>query len=939
MSNCAQILFRLLRYATTSIFDFWCSRTSAEKADGADRKNADRVDGPASALLGDSRFCISMLSTDLRHHMIGTKLAHYEITGHLGSGSMGEVYQATDTTLGRSVAIKILPEAFAHDADRLARFKREARVLASLNHPNIAAIYGLEQSAIQHFLVMELVGGETLAERIKRGRIPVDESLGFAKQIAEALEAAHENGVIHRDLKPANIKVTSDGQVKILDFGLAKAFASEPSSAHLSDSPTLSMAATNVGVILGTAAYMSPEQAKGRTVDRRCDIFSFGCVVYEMLTGYPAFPGDDVTEILGRVVTAEPDWSRLPAGIPAAIPRMLRRALKKDPRQRLGDIRDARIEIDEAGTEVEKPVARVSARGVRLAWILASAGVLVSGVLAIPAVRYLREAPPPSLPETRLDVVTSDTTDPVSFALSPDGLQIAFVASGDGASRLWLRSLDSTTAQPLAGTEGAAYPFWSPDGHSLGFATDDKLKLVDTGGAAPRTLSTVSASRGGGSMNAAGVILFTPAQRSSLFRVLASGGEAVAVTKRDGQSSHRFPYFLPDDRHFLFHSDGPPETGGIYLGSLDSTETRRLTPSNTAGVYLSSGWLLWVRAGALVAQRLDLERKVLTGSPVTLADSVANAVSVSASGLVAYRASGNNRRQLAWFDRSGKPLGTIGSPDENGPNIPSLSSDGSQAAVQRRLQGNVDIWLLDGTRSSQFTFDPALDRNPILSPDGTIVFNSNRRGHIDLYQTSGPGREELLWESAQDKFPSDWSRDGRFILYHSFDAQTVRDLWVLPMYGDRHPCEFLKTNFDERWASFSPDGHWVAYMSNESGTNEIYVRPFAQQSPCPSTPSHAGARWRVSSAGGIHPRWRPDSKELYYIAFPNAQMMAVRITPTGTTLDHGTPVPLFPTRIPGSAENIREYDVSRDGRFLINTILNEASSPITILQNWKPPVK
>ena len=891
--------------------------------------------------------------------MIGTKLAHYQITAHLGSGGMGDVYQATDGKLGRSVAIKLLPEAFARDAERAARFEREARVLASLNHPNIAAIHGLEESEGRKFLVMELVPGETLAERIRRGPIPIDEALGIAKQMAEALEAAHdsEKAIIHRDLKPANVKITPEGKVKVLDFGLAKAY--EPASAHpdLSNSPTLSMAMTNAGVILGTAAYMSPEQAKGRPVDRRTDIFAFGAVLYEMLTGRPAFEGDDLTEILGRVVTADPDWNRLPEKTPRAIQKLLRRALKKDPRQRLADIRDARLDIEDALNEpaVAAPVT-LPARGSRLAWIVAAAALLVAVVLTIPALRYLRETPPTDAPETRVEIVTPATADPISFALSPDGRQIVFVASGDGASRLWLRSLATTTAQPLAGTEGAVYPFWSPDSRSVGFTAEGRLKRLDIGGGAPQTLATVTTSRSG-AWNADGVILFSPSNASPLFRVPASGGEAVAVTTLDRQTSHRFPSFLPDGRQFLFYAQGTQETAGIYLGSLDSAETRRLAAADAAGVYLPSrmggmaGWLLWVRAGTLVAQRLDLGQKTLTGDPVTLADPVAvdagtfaSAVSVSASGLVAYREGGASRRQLTWFDRSGKALGALGAPDENGLNNPSVSPDGRRVAVFRTVQGNTDIWLLDGTRSSRFTFDVAIDRNPIWFPDGSrIVFDSNRKGPRDLYQksSSGAGVEELLVESPRNKFASDWSAAGRFILYHSIDPQTTWDLWVQPMEGDRKPWVFLKTRFDERHGQFSPDGRWVAYRSNESGRNEIYIRPFAAPAASSAAAGPAAGQWQVSTAGGIHPRWRPDGKELYYIG-PNGEMMVAPIAATATALEPGTPVSLFASRIVGGGEDIglgRQYDVTRDGRFLINTVLDDASSPITLIQNWKPPAQ
>jgi eukaryotic-like serine/threonine-protein kinase len=877
--------------------------------------------------------------------MIGSKVAHFEITALLGSGGMGDVYQATDTKLGRSVAIKVLPEAFTHDADRLARFEREARVLASLNHSNIAAIHGLEESGGRSLLVMELVEGETLADRISRGPIPVDEALPIAKQICEALEAAHEKGIIHRDLKPANIKITPDAKVKVLDFGLAKAFEGESTNANLSKSPTLSMAATNAGLILGTAAYMSPEQAKGRTVDRRTDIFAFGCVLYEMLTGQPTFDGEDVGEILARVIEREPDWSKLPAKIPPRIQELLRRCLEKDPKKRKQSAGDVRIDIELALTEPGVAVStNAPARNSRLAWILAfAAAALVAAVLIVPAVRHLRETPPPSPPETRTDIVTPATTQPFSFALSPDGRQFVFVASGDGASRLWLRPLDKRAAQPLTGTEGASFPFWSPDSRSIGFFADRKMKRIDIAGGSPQTLT--DAYNSGGTWSPDGLILFAQNGNGPLFRISVSGGAAVAVTKLEKQTAHRFPQFLPGGRQFLFYAQGTPETQGIYLGSLDAAETKRLTAADAAGVYAPSGWLLFIRGGTLLAQRLDLSRHELTGDSVTVADPVAfdslsfaGATSVSATGLMAYRVGGTNRRQLTWFDRSGKVLGAFGDP--GGGDLVQLSPDGRRVAVHRTVQGSVDIWLLDSTRATRFTLDASIDRFPIWSSDGSrIVFQSNRKGTFDLYQkpSSGGGSEELLVDSPQIKNPNDSSSDGRFLLYHSQDSQTERDLWVLPMERDRTPFVFLKTGFDERSSQFSPDGRWVAYTSNESGRYEINVRPFRGRSSLGAADHDAGGQWQVSTAGGIYPRWRPDGKELYYVA-PDGKLMAAPITVNGATIDPGSPVALFETHIVGGgADNGQgwQYDVSRDGRFLIN--VDDAASPITLIQNWKPP--
>ena len=939
-----------------------------------------------------------MPGADSRDIMIGRTLAHYEITSHLGSGGMGDVYQATDAKLGRSVAIKFLPDAFNDDHERVARFEREARVLASLNHPNIAAIYGLEQSAAQNFLVMELVEGPTLAEHLATRRagsaeggpagLPLDEALPIAKQIAEALEAAHEQGIIHRDIKPANIKVRPDGTVKVLDFGLAKAMepagskdpAYGPHGVGLSQSPTITTPAmTQVGMILGTAAYMSPEQARGTTVDKRADLWAFGVVLWEMLTGTRLFEGATVSDTLAAVLKTEPVWTALAPATPPAIRRLLRRCLEKDRKRRLDSAAGARLEIEDALVEASvapsafeggAAAAPATAPGGRpLAWMAALAvAAVVIAAMAVPTMRYLRETPPPSLPETRTEIVTPATADPVSFALSPDSQQIVFVASGDGASRLWLRSLSATTAQPLAtttaqplpGTEEAITPFWSPDGRSIGFFAGNALKRLDLGGGRPQTLAPAFAARGG-TWSADGVIVFAASNANPLMRVAATGGPAVAVTTLGPQQqSHRFPHLLPDGRQFLFYVPGGQDAAGIYLGSLNGSTPTRLTPADSAGVYLPSGlgsaeafreggWLLWVRAGTLVAQRLDVAEAALTGEPVTLADGVAvddfgrSAVSVAATGLVAYRTGGDSQRQLTWVDRSGTARGTVGDADATLLN-PRLSPDGRRVVVSRTVQGNTDVWVLDGGRTSRFTFDAAADWYPIWSPDGTrVVFRSSRTGGGDLYQklTNGAGAEDRLVTSDQQKTPGSWSADGRFLLYASNDPQTSGDLWVVPMVGDRTPSELMKTSFREVYGAFSPDGRWVAYHSNESGKPEIYVRPFV---PPTGTGTAAGATeglWQVSTAGGMMPTWRPDGKELYYLN-PAGAMMAAPITVTGATLAPSAPVRLFPTRIVGRGVDAglgRQYDIAPDGRFLINTVLDDASAPITLLQNWNPEAK
>jgi serine/threonine protein kinase/Tol biopolymer transport system component len=913
---------------------------------------------------------------------------------------MGEVYRATDTKLKRRVAIKILPPSVAADHDRLARFQREAEVLASLNHPNIAGIYGVEESGGATALVMELVDGLTLAELIdgavdpapsgsearqaagvgprgkqRRKGIPLADALPIAKQIAAALEAAHEQGIVHRDLKPANIKVRSDGTVKVLDFGLAKAMdPAGPMSTEVANSPTItSPALTARGMILGTAAYMSPEQARGKTVDKRADIWAFGAVLFEMLTGQRAFPGEDVTDTIVSVISKEPDWSMLPASTSPSLRSLLRRCLEKDPRQRVRDIGDVSLVLDgafETAAPQSVPSATSSGSRARLVWIatLAVAALIVAIALAIPAVRHLGEIPPPLPLETRVDIVTPPTSQPTDFAISPDGRQIIYSASGDRASQLWLRSLATTTARPLPGTEGARGPFWSPDGRSIGFMAGNALKRLDIDGGAPQTLAPVT-SASGATWSANGVIVFAPFASGTLMRAPATGGEVTAVTAfTQGQVAHFAPHFLPDGRKFLFTAVGAaPDAAGIYLGALDGSTPIRLTPANGGAVYLperpgdagpfrTSGWMLWVRERTLVGQRLDIEKAALTGELVTVADGIAvdpvgrSVVSVAATGQVAYRTAAGGDRQLTWVDRSGAARGTVFDPDST-LTLPNLAPDGRRVVVARTVQSNSDVWLLDGARTIKLTFDPALDWHPIWSPDGTrIVFRSRRTGVDNIYQklASGAGEDELLVASDQVKTPESWSADGRYLLYRSIDPQTSLDLWVLPMFGDRTPSVFLKTPFREGYGAFSPDGRWVAYESNESGRNEIYIRPFVPPSraasadkPAGKPPTPAGGQWQISTAGGIYPRWRPDGKELYYLN-PAGAMMAAPIAVIGATLAPGAPVVLFPTRIVGGGEDIaqgRQYDVASDGRFLINTVLDTAAAPITLLQNWNPEAK
>jgi eukaryotic-like serine/threonine-protein kinase len=551
-----------------------------------------------------------------------------------------------------------------------------------------------------------------------------------------------------------------------------------------------------------------------------------------------------------------------------------------------------------------------------------------------------------SLPETRLDIVTPATTLPTDFALSPDGRQIAFVATdNDGVSKLWLRSLSTTTTQPLAGTEGAAKPFWSPDSRSIGFFAGNALQRIDTAGGAPQTLVPISLPAGG-TWGADNTLLFATGV-GPLRRVSATGGEATAVTTLEPrQLGYTYPHFLPDGQQFLFYGRGTPETSGIYLGNLDGSAPVRLTAADSAGVYHPNGWLLWTRAGTLTAQRLDLAQAALTGESVTLADGITteglmSALSVSSSGLIAYRTGDRVGRQLTWVDRTGANLGTLGELDDR-QLAPSLSPDGRRVAVVRMGQSNRDIWLLDGARTSRFTFDDAEDFFPLWSPDGSkIVFRSDRTGGGDLYQksSSGASEETLLLGSDQPKSPHSWSADGRFLMYHSIGPQTGRDLWALPMTGGGDPFIVLQTPFEERWAKFSPDGRWVAYQSDASGREETYIRAFVAPDTAASDATAMSGVWQISTSGGIFPAWSPDGRELYYLD-PAGNMMAVPLSIAGDSVEVGNPIALFPTRIAGGGTDVGlgwQYDVAADGRFLINTLVGEGSTtPIRLIQNWNP---
>jgi serine/threonine protein kinase len=866
---------------------------------------------------------------------------------------MGEVCRARDMKLGRAVALKILPDALAADPDRRARFQREAQVLASLNHPNIGGIHGLEDAGGVTALVLELVEGPTLADRIADGPIPLDEALPIACQIAEALEAAHDQGIIHRDLKPSNIKLRPDGAVKVLDFGLARLTApvEGSSAARLDQSPTITSPSpmTGIGVLLGTAAYMSPEQAKGRVADKRSDVWAFGCVLYEMLAGRRAFHGDDVSDTMAAVLRGEPDWNALPSDLSPAVRTLLRRTLEKDRRDRIGDaaaalfvLRDLNHLSQASGAVVRhgRPRSAIAFAAVALTGAAVGAAILWAVMRPAPSSSEVFRFSVPPPPNSRLSTGVSTLV----ATLSADGRRIVFIAPGDkGANLLWLRAFDALDARPLPGTEGATLPFWAPHGRALGFFAGGKLKTIDLAGGVVQTLGDALAPRGG-TWNRDDLIVYASSNIGPLLRIPATGGQPVSVTTLSGtalETSHRFPSFLPDGQHFLYVAS-PANT--IWIGTLDSTAPVRVLNADSQAQYAEPGYLLFTRQGMLLAQPFNVQQLRLEGEPRNVAQLLARdangyaAFSASENGVLAYRTgSPAIRTQLAWVDRAGKLTASIGEPGLY--RNPALSPDGTRLAVEvvDPLGRNQDVTLIDIARgaASRFTFDTANDAYPIWSADGRDVYFASDRdaGIFNLFRkpANGAGDDERLIKSSEDMAPYSASADGKYLV----SRLNVTAVGVLPLTGDRKPGSLLQSpSFTQTQGQISPDGRWLAYISNESGRYEVYVRTF---------PATTGGRWQISQTGGIAPRWSGEGKELFFYA-ADGRLMAAEIAADAAVQVRNL-VPLFEARLlngPTISTGFRaQYDVTPDGkRFLVNIPVEEAAAPpITTVLNWTAALK
>jgi eukaryotic-like serine/threonine-protein kinase len=873
----------------------------------------------------------------------GARLGPYEILAPIGAGGMGEVYKARDTRLGRDVAVKVLPQHMSASPELRQRLDREAKTISQLSHPHICMLHDVGHQDGVDYLVMEYLEGETLADRLGKGALPIDQALRIAVEIAGALDTAHRSGIVHRDLKPGNVMLTKSG-VKLLDFGLAKLQAAPSPVSSVTSLPTAlqeSQPLTTRGTILGTFQYMSPEQLEGREADARSDLFAFGCVLYEMLTGQKAFSGKSQASLIGSIMHSEPpSITSVQPMVSPALDRVVRGCLAKEPEHRWNTAHDVMLQLQwiaEGGSlaGVPAPVAARRKNREKLAWSAAGLAVLAAAGLGF---GFVKRAPKP--PRTvRFEVNTPEEITSIDTPrISPDGRTLAFNATdAAGKTRIWIRPMNALAAQPLAGTEGATRPFWSPDSRFLGFVAEGKLKKIDVSGGPPQKICDAP-SGSDGTWSPQGVILFDGTASDPINRVSAAGGTAVAAIKADPsrkETGVAWPEFLPDGRHFLYMASGQKAEDNVYrIASLDSKENKAVASAQTLVTFAPPGYLLFVRDKTLVAQPFDANAGKTTGEPIPLAEHIGtNSVglarfSVSRDGTLAYR-TGESGDRMVWFDRSGKEQETVGDPGEY--HNPTLSPGGGDRLafdLADPRTGKTDIWIRDLARgvSSRFTFGKGDAYCPVWSPDGKrIAFSCDRDGSTNIYEktSDGQGEEKLLLKSDETKIVCDWSRDGKYIAFMSQGKDTSWDIWTLPTSEGAKPTVFVRTQFTELLPSFSPDGRFLAYMSNESGRQEVYVQSF----PGP------GGKWQVSTAGGVDPHWRADVKEMYYRA-PDQKIMAVEVRADGG-FQAGVPKALFTGRFEsGIARN--KYLSSLDGqRFLtVSPLGRESMTPTTVVLNW-----
>jgi eukaryotic-like serine/threonine-protein kinase len=882
----------------------------------------------------------------------GTHLGPYEITAPLGAGGMGEVYRARDTRLERTVAVKILPLQFSSDPVRKQRFEREAKTISSLNHPHICTLHDIGHQDGMDYLVMECVEGETLAKRLEKGPLPLEQVLKYGMQIADALDKAHRSGIAHRDLKPGNIMLTAAG-AKLLDFGLAKPAAPLTSAAMLTavtqDSPV-----TEQGTIVGTFQYMSPEQIEGKDVDARSDIFSFGAVLYEMLSGERAFPGKSQLSVASAILEKEPaPISSIKPMTPPALDHAIRRCLAKEPDDRWQTARDLLLElkwITEAGSQAGVPAPVVSHRKLRERLTQVAAALMTLVAIAF-AIALVLRAPKPVYratllpPEKTLFATIGASSGPP--VVSPDGTRVAFTARDDkGHMMLYVRWLSATSAQPLAGTDLASYPFWSHDSRNLGFFARGKLMRVPATGGPVQVLADVGDGRGG-TWNSGDVILYAPGPFETLMRVQAGGGTPAAVSKfAAGESSHRWPYFLPDNKHFLFFVRSG--NTGVHVGSLDSLEHKQLFANPTAAMYAPPGYLLYQHDQVLVAQPFSMRTLEVTGDIIPVVEHVAangpvfrSIFSVSENGVLVYQhgATSGVDWRLTWFDRKGTPMGSASEAQRY--NWPAISPDGKRIAVAvfDARKGGDDIWIYDLARSTstRLTLDSnSWENHPLWTPDGKkIIFTSNRSGgntHIYAKAADGSGGEETVLDDEADDEANSISPDGRYIAYQRADpartGKTKPDIWVLPLFGERKPFPVVQSPFRNWMSAISPDGKWMAYASDERGEQEIYITRFPG----------GGAKWQASNGSGYAPSWRGDGKELFFLS-QDYHMMSVDVNASAESVTLGAPRVVFQTS--PSTLALGPYAVTADGkRFLINFIGGQDSSePLTLVTDWTTELK